>query len=124
MEKEICERIVLQYDLLLAALLLNRFRPMASHHVAAISERLGYKTDDELRKFICTGKRQEVQITKKVISITALAKWLDDNQYRLHDDLWKSPIHSREYTASIFQWCGTSRAKWWMPEEWIEGIDH
>ncbi len=34
--------------LLLAALLLNRREPMAPHHVAAVRERLGYSTDEQL----------------------------------------------------------------------------
>lgn len=45
-----------QTKLLLAALLLNRFEPMAPHHVGAIRERLGDKTDDELWEIIRTGK--------------------------------------------------------------------
>jgi len=44
--------------LLFAALLLNRFDPMAPHHVAALRERLGYKTDVELQEFIRKGKFQ------------------------------------------------------------------
>lgn len=51
------DRIVMQHELLFASLLLNRFEPMEPHHVSAIRELLGYKTDDELREFVISGKR-------------------------------------------------------------------
>ena len=41
--------------LLFASLLLNRFEPMAPHHVQAVRERLGYMTDEELLQMIRTG---------------------------------------------------------------------
>jgi len=42
-------------ELLLAELLLNRHEPMSPHHVGAIRERLGYKTDEELLQMVRTG---------------------------------------------------------------------
>lgn len=42
-------------DLLLAAILLNRFCPLAPHHVGALRERLRYLNDDELREMVATG---------------------------------------------------------------------
>jgi len=42
---------------LLAGLLLNRFDPMAPHHVGALRELLGHPTDEELRQIIHTEKR-------------------------------------------------------------------
>jgi len=41
---------------MLASLLLNRFEPMAPHHIGAIREILDERTDNELRKIITTGK--------------------------------------------------------------------
>ena len=37
---------------LLAAILLNRFEPLAAHHVGALRELLEYPTDDELRSIV------------------------------------------------------------------------
>ncbi len=37
---------------LLAAILLNRFEPLARHHVGALRELLEHPTDDDLRKII------------------------------------------------------------------------
>ena len=37
---------------LLAAILLNRSEPLASHHVGALRELLEYPTDDELRSIV------------------------------------------------------------------------
>ena len=41
--------------LLLAAILLNRREPMAAHHAAAVRERLGYATDEQLRDAVQKG---------------------------------------------------------------------
>ena len=43
-------------DLLLAAILLGRFSPLAPHHVGAIRERLHELNDNELREMVATGK--------------------------------------------------------------------
>ena len=43
-------------DLLLAAILLGRFSPLAPHHVGAIRERLRELNDNELREMVATGK--------------------------------------------------------------------
>ncbi len=43
-------------DLLLAAVLLGRFFPLAPHHSAAIRERLHELNDNELRSMVTTGK--------------------------------------------------------------------
>jgi len=53
------ERERQRVDLLLAAILLGRFNPLAPHHVGAIRERLGYATDEEVLDFVRTGKREE-----------------------------------------------------------------
>ena len=50
------EKDKLHTDLLLAAILLNRFEPLEPHHVGAIRERLNYLSDDELRTMILKGK--------------------------------------------------------------------
>jgi hypothetical protein len=42
--------------LLLAAILLDRFHPMAPHHVAALRERLGEPSDQELQEWVLTGR--------------------------------------------------------------------
>jgi hypothetical protein len=41
--------------LLFAAILINRHEPMAPHHVAALRERLGYPTEDQLLEAIHRG---------------------------------------------------------------------
>lgn len=43
-------------DLMLAAILLNRFNPLAPHHCAAIRAILREHTDDELLEMVRTGK--------------------------------------------------------------------
>jgi hypothetical protein len=43
-------------DLLLAAILLGRFSPLAPHHAGAIRERLRELNDNELREMVATGK--------------------------------------------------------------------
>jgi hypothetical protein len=43
-------------DLLLAGIMLGRLDPLAPHHVVAISERLRYLNDNELREMVLTGK--------------------------------------------------------------------
>ena len=43
-------------DLLLAAILLERFSPLAPHHAGAIRERLRELNDNELREMVATGK--------------------------------------------------------------------
>ena len=43
-------------DLLLAAILLGRFWPLAPHHAGAIRERLRELNDNELREMVATGK--------------------------------------------------------------------
>ena len=50
-------------DLLLASVLLNRFEPLAPHHVGAIREHLRYLTDDELREMVHEGKWPNGEIT-------------------------------------------------------------
>jgi len=42
-------------DLLLAAILLGRFSPLAPHHAEAIRERLHELNDNELREMVATG---------------------------------------------------------------------
>lgn len=42
-------------ELLMAAILLGRKEPLAPHHVSALRERLGERTDNELRWAILTG---------------------------------------------------------------------
>jgi len=42
--------------LLLAAILLNRHRPLSQHHAAVIREKLHYMDDEKLEEFIRTGK--------------------------------------------------------------------
>ena len=49
---------ILEIDLLLAAILVNRFEPLAPHHIGALKERLGYINDEELWEFIRTGKKK------------------------------------------------------------------
>jgi hypothetical protein len=50
-------------DLHLAAILLNRFEPLAPHHVGWIRERLKYKTDEELREYIIAGKELQYELS-------------------------------------------------------------
>ena len=42
--------------LLFASLLLNRNEPMPPHHIAAVRERLGHASDNELREALRTGQ--------------------------------------------------------------------
>ena len=44
---------------LLAAILLNRLEPLASHHVGALRELLEYPTDDELRSIVNSGPSRD-----------------------------------------------------------------
>ena len=50
-------------DILLAAILLGRFSPLALHHVGAIRERLRELNDNELREMVATGKWPNNSIT-------------------------------------------------------------
>ncbi len=46
-------------EALFAMLLLNRHEPMPDHLCAAVRERLGYKTDAELREMLRTGRADQ-----------------------------------------------------------------
>ena len=50
-------------DILLAAILLGRFSPLAPHHVGAIRERLRELNDNELREMVATGKWPNEEVT-------------------------------------------------------------
>jgi hypothetical protein len=43
-------------EILMAAMLLNRFEPMTPHHIAAVRERLRYLNDYGLIELLRTGK--------------------------------------------------------------------
>jgi hypothetical protein len=55
--------------LLLAAILLGRFSPLAPHHAGAIRERLRELNDNELREMVATGKwpNEKVEAPKSAI---------------------------------------------------------
>ena len=52
-------------DLLLAAILLGRFSPLAPHHAGAIRERLRGLNDNELREMVATGKWPNVEASRE-----------------------------------------------------------
>lgn len=59
------------------------------------------------------------QTINKVIGIAALAKWLEDNQFRPKDDeYWTSPLYNEVYNINIFKFCGSDFIENWMPEQW------
>lgn len=57
-EADLLRRQASSADLMLAAILLGRFAPLAPHHCAAIRERLHGISDDELIDMVHEGRRR------------------------------------------------------------------
>lgn len=49
----------LYYRRILAGMYLHRLEPMAPHHIGALWSALDYKTEDEIREFVLTGKWEQ-----------------------------------------------------------------
>lgn len=68
-------------EVLLAAILLNRFEPLAPHHAGWIRERLNDRNDKELQEFVKSGQwtHDPLPAPKTKEDIAAQIRWLAEH---------------------------------------------